>query len=89
MEIVPTGLPDLSKQSRATINLRKTNLCITEQLKETHVDTWETFLITINLLQNLTQGRSRYAEVESEVNNCKILHPEAKLKENHPKNIYL
>ena len=30
-------------------------------------DTWETFLITTDLPQNLTQGRSRHAEVESEV----------------------
>ena len=50
-----------------------------------NVDTWETFLITTDLPQNLTQGRSRHAEVESGVKSGKILHPESNIKEHHPK----
>ena len=50
--------------------------------------TSEICLIPINLPHRLTQGRSRHAEAESEVKSCKIIHPEAKIKENHPKNIY-
>ena len=46
---------------------------------------WETFAIPLNLPQNLTQGRSRHAAVESEVKSCKILHPEVKFKENRSK----
>ena len=42
--------------------------------------------IPLNLLQHLTQGRSRHAAVESEVKSRKIRHPEAKIKENHPNN---
>ena len=50
-------------------------------------DTSETFLIPTNSPQNLIQGRSRHAEVESEVKSCEFLYPEAKIKGNHPKKI--
>ena len=41
--------------------------------------------MTSNRPQNLTQGRSRHAEAESEVKSWRFLHPEAKIKENRPK----
>ena len=50
--------------------------------KKQNVDAWETFLMTSNRPQNLTQGRSRHAEAESEVKSWRFLHPEAKIKEN-------
>ena len=53
-------------------------------LKKQHFDTWETFLMASNRPQNLTQGRSRHGEAESEVESWRFLHPEAKIKENRP-----
>ena len=55
-----------------------------KNLLETH-DTLETFVAPLNLPQNWTQGGSRHAAVESEVKSCELLHPEAKIKEHHPK----
>ena len=49
----------------------------------------DTFVIPLNLPQNPPPGRSRHAAVEFEVKTCKILHPEAKIKENHPKKIHV
>ena len=43
---------------------------------------WETFVIPLNLPQNLTQGRSRHAGAESEVKSCQILHPKPKIRKN-------
>ena len=45
----------------------------------------ETFLIPTNLTQNLTLGRFRRAESESEVKNLAILHPDLEIKEKHAK----
>ena len=41
--------------------------------------------MTSNRPQNLTHGRSRHAEAESEVKSWRFLHPEAKIKENRPR----
>ena len=52
------------------------------------MNTLETTVIPLDSPRNLSQGRSRYAAVECEVKSCKILHPEAKIKESHPKWIW-
>ena len=38
-----------------------------------------------NLAQNLTSGRLRHGESESQVENLEIIQPELEIKENYPK----
>ena len=47
-----------------------------------HVDTHETSLTGTNSPQNLSPGRFRHAESESEVENLETLHPDPEIKEN-------
>ena len=47
-------------------------------------ETQETSLIPTKLPQNLTPGRFRRAESESQVKNLEILHPDLQIKANHP-----
>ena len=44
--------------------------------------------MTSNRPQNLTQGRSRHAEAESEVKSWKFSHPAGKIKEKRPKDFF-
>ena len=43
---------------------------------------YETVTIPMNSTQNLSGGRFRHAEAESEVKNLQNFHPDLKLKEN-------
>ena len=50
-------------------------------------DAHETIISSANLPRNLTPGKFRLVESESEINNFEILHPELEIMESHPENI--
>ena len=45
---------------------------------------YETVTNAMKSTQNLSPGRFWHAEVESDVKNLPILHPDLEMKENHP-----